>query len=89
MLQNIMASYVYTLSVSLDKYSEYCYMVAYDAMYRIKTDIYVQNCQKEICLAETVAVSAYKANEFGSLVAQEGQGNVLCGSWCRKSQVDT
>lgn len=60
MLQNIKASYAYTLSVSSDKYSKYCYIVAYDAMRRIKADACAKLI-KENGLAETVAISAYKA----------------------------
>jgi hypothetical protein len=60
MLQCIKASYAYTLTVSSDKYSKYCYIVAFDAMRRIKADACAK-LSKENGLAETVAVSAYKA----------------------------
>lgn len=60
MLQSLKASYAYVLSVNMDKYSKYSYVVAYDAIRRIKGDICTA-AHKENGLAETVSVSAYKA----------------------------
>lgn len=60
MLQCIKASYAYILSVSVNKYGKYCYIVAYDALRRIKADSAAKNA-KENGIAETVSVSAYKS----------------------------
>ncbi|KAI8977037.1 RNA dependent RNA polymerase-domain-containing protein [Mycotypha africana] len=59
MLQNIKASYAYTISVAAFKYSKYCYIVAYDALRRIKADACAKQI-KENGLCESVAVSSYK-----------------------------
>jgi hypothetical protein len=60
MLQSIKASYAYILNASVNKYAKYCYIVAYDALRRIKADANAKN-SKENGIAETVSVSAYKA----------------------------
>lgn len=60
MLQNIKASYAYILNAAINKYGKYCYIVAYDALRRIKADGTAKN-SKENGIAETVSVSAYKA----------------------------
>ncbi|OBZ87758.1 RNA-dependent RNA polymerase 1 [Choanephora cucurbitarum] len=58
-LQNIKASYAYIASVAMNKYAKYSYIVAYDALRRIKADA-VAAKSKSNGFAETLSVSAYK-----------------------------
>ncbi|KAI7908225.1 RNA dependent RNA polymerase-domain-containing protein [Cokeromyces recurvatus] len=59
MLQNIKASYAYQISVNANKYSKYCYIVAFDFLRRIKADAIAKRL-KENGVAETITVPMYK-----------------------------
>ncbi|CAO3702893.1 unnamed protein product [Rhizopus stolonifer] len=60
MLHTLKASCAYTISVTTKKYSKYCYVVAFDAIRRIKADA-VASLVKENGLGETVAVNIYQS----------------------------
>ncbi|KAG1467138.1 hypothetical protein G6F46_000018 [Rhizopus delemar] len=59
MVQSLKASYAYTI-MAPKRYNKYCYIVAFDALRRIKSDAYT-TATKENGLAETVSVSIYKS----------------------------
>ncbi|KAI9283386.1 RNA dependent RNA polymerase-domain-containing protein [Sporodiniella umbellata] len=58
--QRLKASYAYSVSVSSRKYSKYCYVVAFDALRRIKADACARKA-KESGFSETVSVDIYKS----------------------------
>ncbi|KAI8080103.1 RNA dependent RNA polymerase-domain-containing protein [Gilbertella persicaria] len=60
LLMSLKASYAYISSTAQKKYAKYSYIVAYDALRRIKADASAKKT-KENGLAETVSVSAYKS----------------------------
>jgi hypothetical protein len=87
MLQALKASYAYILSVNMDKYSKYSYVVAYDAIRRIKGDTCAA-AHKENGLAETVSVSAYKSMN----IDRKWLKRIKESSYrtrCRESQIST
>jgi hypothetical protein len=59
MFLSMKASYAYILSVTDSKYNKYCYVVAYDALRRIKADAIAKKT-KENGLAEPVSIGTYK-----------------------------
>ncbi|CAO3699765.1 unnamed protein product [Rhizopus stolonifer] len=60
LVQKLKASIAYSSSVSSRKYSKYCYIVAFDALRRIKADACAKKT-KENGIADTVSVNIYKS----------------------------
>ncbi|KAG0174870.1 hypothetical protein DFQ28_006744 [Apophysomyces sp. BC1034] len=58
MVQKIKASYAYLLTIQAEKYSKYCYIVAYDILRRMKADACTP---KSHHVSESIAPSMYNA----------------------------